>query len=184
MQEESAQQCDAVLRLDPGNYRWRSCAFTFLELGKTQRAQDFVRLDLGSEWSNWVAPSILLRERKIPAARERARQMPAGQAYHREFMQACLQSPAPGNMDAITKRAEVETLAEPDPEAWYVEGAIMGFCGQKSSALRLLKSAVEQNYCSYSALLSDPLLADLRRERAFDDVLTAASSCQKAVRNP
>jgi tetratricopeptide (TPR) repeat protein len=184
MQEEAAQQCDAAKRLDPGNYHLRSCAFVFMELGKTQRAQDFVRLDLGSEWSNWVAPAILLREGKVAEARERAKQMPAGAAYHRDFLHACLQNPPPGDFDAVARKTEAATLAEPDPELWYLEGAIMGFCGQKTAALHLLKAAVEQNYCAYSALLSDPLLAKLRQEQAFDEVLTAAGSCQKAVRNP
>jgi TolB-like protein len=182
-QEEAAQECDAALQLDPGDYHLRSCAFAFMELGKTQRALDFVGLDLGSEWSNWVTPSILLREGKVAEARERAKQMPAGAAYHGEFLQACLQSP-PGDMEKVTKDTEAATLAEPDPEAWYLEGSVMAFCGQKTAALHLLKAAVEQNYCAYSALLSDPLLAKLRKEQAFDVVLTAASGCQRAVRNP
>jgi len=182
MQEEAAQQCDAALRLDPGNYHLRSCAFAFMELGKSERAWDFVRLDLGSEWSNYVAPSILLREGKLAEARERAQQMPPGAAYHREFLQACLQSPA--NLEKITADTEAAVLAEPDPEAWYLEGSIMAFCGQKAAALHLLKAAVDQNYCAYSALLSDPLLAKLRKEQAFDAVLTAGHNCQSAVRAP
>jgi len=184
MLEEATQQCDAALRLDPGNYHLRSCAFAFMELGKTQRAMDFVRLDLGSEWSNWVAPAILLREGKTGPARERARQMPSGPAYHREFLQACLQSPPTANMDQLTKQTETAAMAQPDPEAWYLEGSIMAFCGQDASALRLLKAAVQQNYCAYSALLSDPLLARLRKVRDFDAVLTAGHNCQNAVRNP
>jgi hypothetical protein len=31
--------------------------------------------------------------------------------------------------------------------------------------LRLLKAAVQQNYCAYTALLDDPLLKDLRKRR-------------------
>ena len=29
----------------------------------------------------------------------------------------------------------------------------MAYCGQKDAALRLLKAAVQQNYCAYTALL-------------------------------
>jgi len=32
--EESAHECDTALSLDPGNYQFRSCAFTFDQLGK------------------------------------------------------------------------------------------------------------------------------------------------------
>ena len=61
-------------------------------------------------------------------------------------------------------------------------GALMAYCGQKDAALRLLKAAVQQNYCAYSALLEDPLLKDLRKETAFNEVLTAGSACQAALK--
>ena len=53
---------------------------------------------------------------------------------------------------------------------------------RKQAALHLLQSAVEQNYCAYSNLLSDPLLAKLRTDTEFDKVLTQAGPCQEAVR--
>jgi len=46
----------------------------------------------------------------------------------------------------------------------------------------LLKAAVQQNYCAYSALLDDPLLKDLRKETAFNEVLTSASNCQAVLK--
>jgi hypothetical protein len=58
----------------------------------------------------------------------------------------------------------------------------MAYCGQKDAALRLLKAAVQQNYCAYSPLLEDPLVKDLRKETAFNEVLTAASACQDALK--
>jgi len=73
-------------------------------------------------------------------------------------------------------------MTEPDPEEWYHVGALMAYCGQKDAALRLLKSAVQQNYCAYSALLDDPLLKNLRKETAFNEVLTAASTCQETLK--
>ena len=61
-------------------------------------------------------------------------------------------------------------------------GRADGICGQKEPALRLLKAAVQQNYCAYSALLDDPLLKDLRKETAFNEVLTAAANCQAVLK--
>ena len=58
----------------------------------------------------------------------------------------------------------------------------MAACGQNEPALRLLKLAVQQNYCAYSALLDDPLLKDLRKQAAFDEVLTAAGNCQATLK--
>jgi hypothetical protein len=80
------------------------------------------------------------------------------------------------------REAESSTMIEADPEAWYHVAALMASCGQKDAALRLLKAAVQQNYCAYSALLEDPLLKDLRKETAFNEVLTAGSKCQETLK--
>jgi hypothetical protein len=69
-------------------------------------------------------------------------------------------------------------LAEGDPEPQYFRGALMAFCGQKEIALRLLKTSIGRNYCAYSALQSDPLLAKLRGTPEFDQLLSAAKQCQ------
>ena len=47
MLEQSGQECNTARQLDPGNFAFRSCAWTFLEMGKTDRAMDFVHLDAG-----------------------------------------------------------------------------------------------------------------------------------------
>ena len=57
-----------------------------------------------------------------------------------------------------------------------------GVLRAERSRFALLKAAVQQNYCAYSALLEDPLLKDLRKETAFNEVLTAASACQETLR--
>jgi hypothetical protein len=85
-------------------------------------------------------------------------------------------------MNRIVRETEVSVMTEPDPEAWYHVGTLLPYCGQKDASLRLLKAAVQQNYCAYSALLGDPLLKSLRKETAFDEVLTAASACQETLK--
>ncbi len=181
MLEQAAGECDTAVALDPGNYAFRSCAWTFAELGKPERAAEFVRLDAGSEWAAYAMPSILLREGKVAEAREAVKHMPTTPRYHRDLLEACLQ-PRPADLDRIAHEDETNWPSDPDPELWYYQGAILAFCGKKQAALHMLESAVDQNYCAYSGLLSDPLLAKLRTETAFDKVLTKASSCQAAVR--
>jgi hypothetical protein len=44
--------------------------------------------------------------------------------------------------------------------------------------VRLLKKAVEQNYCAYTALQTDPLLVKLRGIPEFIELLSAAKECQ------
>jgi len=155
-----------------------------MELGQTARAMDFVRLDAGSEWSTFATSSVLLREGNLAEARENTKKITAAPHYHRDLLEACLGMRSPSELDKIAADTEASVLAEPDPEPWYYEGTIMAFCGKPAIALHMLNAAVEQNYCSYSALLSDPLLAKLRSSKEFDAVLTAAHQCQESVRNP
>ena len=179
---QSTSECNTALALDPGNYAFRSCAWAFMELGKSERAADFVRLDAGSEWAAWVMPSILLREGKISEAREAVKHMPTTPLYHRDLLEACLQLRPAADLDRMAQEAETSLPTEPDAETWYYQGALFAYCGKKQAALHLLQSAVEQNYCAHENLLSDPLLAKLRTDAAFDKVLTAAGLCQEAVR--
>jgi hypothetical protein len=179
---QSASECDTALALDPGNYTFRSCSWAFMELGKTDRAADFVRLDAGSEWAAYVAPSILLREGKIAEAREAVKRMPSTPRYHRDLLEACLQLRPAADLDRMAQEAESSLPTEPDPETWYYQGALFAYCGKKQAALHLLQSAVEQNYCAHENLLYDPLLTKLRTDTAFDKVLTAAGTCQETVR--
>jgi TolB-like protein len=184
MQEESARECDTALVLSPGDYQFRSCAWGFMEMGQTQRAMDFVRLDAGSEWAAFATLSVLLREGKSAEARESVKKVSPAAHYHRDLLEACLGMRPPSELDRITSVVEASVLSEPDPERWYYEGTIMAFCGKPDIALQMIKAAVDQNYCSYSALLSDPLLAKLRSSKEFDAVLTAAHQCQESVRQP
>ena len=182
MQEQAMKECNTARSLDPGAFNFRSCAWAFMELGQTDRAMDFVRMDAGSEWAAWATPYVYLTAGNLGQAREAAKSVPRAPFYHRDLMVACTSSPRPADMETIVRDAEASVMTEPDPEAWYRVGALMAYCGQKDAALRLLKAAVQQNYCAYSALLEDPLLKGLRKEPAFNQVLTAGSECQQALK--
>ena len=181
MLEQSTEECNTALALDPGNYSLRSCAWVFMELGKTGRAADFVRLDAGSEWAAWVMPSLLLREGKIQEAREAVKHMPSASRYRRDLLEACLQLRSNADLERMAQEAETGVPAEPDPEGWYYQGTLFAFCGKKQAALHLLQSAVERNFCAHENLLSDPLLAKLRADASFNKLLTSASACREAV---
>jgi TolB-like protein len=180
--DKSTQECNAARQLDPGNFFFRSCAWSFLEMGKTDRAMDFVHLDAGSEWAAWVTPYIYLAEGNVSEAHNAAKNMGKAASYHRELMDACTATPRPPDLAKIVRDNESSVMIEPDAENWYHVGALMAACGQSEPALRLLKAAVQQNYCGYGALLDDPLLKDLRKETAFNQVLTQASNCQAMLK--
>jgi len=182
MLQQAANECNTALSLDPGNYAFRSCAWAFMELGNSERAADFVRLDAGSEWAAYATPSVLLREGKIPEAREAVKRMPTTLRYHRDLLESCLQLRPAADLDRMAHDAETSLPTEPDPETWYYQGALFAYCGKKQAAFHLLQSAIGQNYCSYENLLSDPLLAKIRPDTAFDNLLSSARACQEAVR--
>lgn len=180
--DKSAEECNAARQLDPGNFSFRSCAWTFLQMGKTDRAMDFIQLDAGSEWAAWVTPYVYLAEGNIAEAHAAAKNMGKGPSYHRELMEACTLPQHPADLAKIVHDNEASVMTEPDAEHWYQVGEVMAACGQNEPALRLLKAAVQQNYCAYSALLDDPLLRNLRKDTAFNEVLTAASNCQSLLK--
>jgi TolB-like protein len=182
MQEQSTRECNSARSLDPGNFNFRSCAWAFMELGQTDRAMDFVHLDAGSEWAAWATPYVYLTAGNVAQARDAVKSVAKAPFYHRELLVACTQAQRPADLDRIVREAESSVMLEPDPEAWYHVAALMAYCGQDDAALRLLKASVQQNYCAYSALLADPLLKNLRKETAFNEVLTAASTCQAALK--
>jgi len=182
MLQQSANECNTALALDPGNYGFRSCAWAFMEMGNPERAADFVRLDAGSEWAAYATPSILLREGKIPEAREAVKRMPSTPLYHRDLLESCLQLRPAADLDRMAHEAETSLPTERDVETWYYQGALFAYCGKKQAAFHMLQSAIGQNYCSYENLLSDPLLAKLRPDTGFDKVLSSARGCQEAMR--
>jgi len=182
MLHEAGNECSTALALDPGNYIFRSCAWPFMDLGNADRAADFVRLDAGSLWASYVTPYLFLRAGKVAEAREAVKQMPTAPRYHRDVFEACLNLRPASELDRLAHEAETSFPSEPDPELWYNEGALFGYCGKKQAALHLLQSAIENNYCAYDNLLTDPLLAKLRSDPDIDKLLTAAHQCQEAVR--
>lgn len=52
MLDRSTTECDLARQLDPGDFAFRSCAWSFLQMGRTDRAMMFVHLDAGSEWAD------------------------------------------------------------------------------------------------------------------------------------
>ena len=180
--DESAQDCDKALALDPGNFGLRSCSLTFLVMGNSDHAMDFVRLDAGSDWANRSVLRMLLAQGKRAEARELGQKLSADRGGI-PYLRTCLDHPPSGStlspeLDQAGREFLTLALANPDPENRYVAATDFAVCGQKDFALRSLKSAIESNYCAYAALQRDPRLASLRSSSEFPPLLTAAKQCQ------
>jgi len=184
MLEQSTEECNKALALDPGNYTFRSCAWAFMESGNTKRAADFIKVDQGSEWAAYALPSLLLREGKIDEARDAVTKMPTAPRYHRDLLEACLGLRPYSEAQEMARKAETTTPAAPDAELLYYQGALFADCGLRAASLRMLQAAIDQNYCAYSNLQLDPMLRKLRQTEGFQKVLSSAKECQQENLTP
>jgi serine/threonine protein kinase/TolB-like protein len=177
--DEAQSECDKALSIDSANYNWRSCAFAFFEQGKSPRAMQYLNLDAGSEWSNAVRVSVLMRMGKTTEARQAAQQMTEKTMWMRGLLQACLAQAPAAEIHRFAESAQNELLPEQDSELKYYQGAVLAICGEKQIAYNFLRKAVAENYCARQALQSDPLLINLRDDAEFRQLVQAAAECQQ-----
>lgn len=178
---DAGKECDTAVGLDPGNFVYRSCAFAFFEQGQADRAMDFLRLDLGSEYVTNVLPTVLLRQGKVEEAREASAKVTRNTVWFGDMVRACLDSAQGGEAQNLAHAAEPILLGLRDPELKYYHATVLSYCGQKDLALQLLRSSIAQNYCSSEALDKDPLLEKVRGEPAFAELKAAGKRCSAAI---
>ena len=178
MLHDAARECDAALTLDPGNYDFRSCSFVFFEIGNTTRALEYLHLDSGTDWAASVLPAILVRQNKLDEAKLAAGKISSRPAWNAGLLQACLKPVAAPEMHRLTQAAAARLLGQLDPEFHYYHGSLLSWCGEQETATALIRSAIQANYCSYTALQSDPALAKLRATPEFAALLNEAKQCQ------
>ena len=177
--EDAQKECDAAAAIDPGNYNWRSCSFAFFEAGKMSWAKQYLNKDAGSEWTNAVMVSVLMREGRMAEARQAAQSMSASPVWMRDFLQACLNKAPATEVHRLAERAQNELLSETDSELKYYQGSLLAACGEKEIGYKFLAKAVDEKYCAYQALQGDPLLSGVQTDPEFQRIVQAAEACQK-----
>jgi eukaryotic-like serine/threonine-protein kinase len=179
--EESAHECDTAIAVDAGNFRLRSCAFTFDQLGKYDRAMDFLQLDAGSVWVSSNVMRHDIRAGKLVQAKEIAGKFSNDgstlDGYYR-MMRACLENPSSAEVPSLAREVVAARIADSDPEPRYVVAGDLLFCGQKDAAVTLLKSAIAAHFCAYSGLQNDSTWAKLRGTPEFTQALADAKQCR------
>jgi TolB-like protein/tetratricopeptide (TPR) repeat protein/predicted Ser/Thr protein kinase len=178
LMREAAQECNEALRLDPGNYQFRSCASVFFTMGQYDRGRAFLKLDAGSEWSNNVEVNALLREGKTQAALEQLRRLPNSPFFHSRALAACYSSPRPSDAEHLLDEAEKDVLVFHDPEPRFSFAVHYNACRGNAFTARLLKSAIGSGFCGYENLQTDALLAQFRKSPEYPATLAQAKQCQ------
>jgi len=175
---EAAQECQSAMRLDPGNYQFRSCASVFFSLGRHDEGRAFLKLDAGSEWSNNVEVHALLREGRTQDALEQLRRLPESSFFHSRALAACYSNPRPPDAEQLWAQAEKDVLAFHDPEPRFSSAVHYNACRGNAFTARLMKSAITSGFCGYENMQSDPLLANFRKSTEYPAVLAQAKQCQ------
>ena len=176
--EESLVECDTARRLDPNNSRlWRSCAINFLELQRYDRALEYLKADHDSVWARNTTVSFLMRQGRTVEAREVARKL--GADFNSHVVLACLEKRPRAELNAIAAGETVGLMAVRDSEPKYFAAAELAHCGYTDLGLRLLRKAVQENYCAIPAMDEDPLLASLRETGDFAEIRKMGIDCQK-----
>ncbi len=183
--EDSARECNKAYTLDSGDYGLRSCHNTFLQLGDYRRSAEFAALDplwAGTASTQGLLASLHSGDRQA-AVRAFAGLSPnerSERPLHPEIA-PCLANPA-GTVDS-TAKWEAELMANRDPEPKFIGGSRAYLaCGEPVVApvLRLLKRAVEQNYCASEALDRIPGLAPLHAKPEYQQIQAQAHRCHDA----
>ncbi|HEY6968539.1 MAG TPA: protein kinase [Candidatus Angelobacter sp.] len=176
--KEAVEECNAAVRLDPGNYEFRSCTSVFYLTGDFDRAMYFVNLDAGSEWSNNAVASLLLRQGKRKEALDWLHKLPDSRFFHIRALEACYSTPRPPGSEQLLQQVEKELLAVRDPEAKYRQASLLSSCRGNDSTARLVKAAIDGGFCAYDDLQLDTLMAGFRKSPEYPAVLAQAKQCR------
>jgi hypothetical protein len=94
-------------------------------------------------------------------------------------MEPCLQHQPPAKGGVAAKQTRSEIMADHDPGPKFLLAAWDSFCGQPEFAFRELRRAIEQNYCAYPQMETDPLLAKVRGMPEFAEIRSLGIACQQ-----
>jgi hypothetical protein len=72
-----------------------------------------------------------------------------------------------------------QVLALTDSEPKYTLSGYVALCGDREGALKLLRGAVEANFCGYPAMDRDPLFASIRSSPEFAEIRKLGMACQQ-----
>jgi eukaryotic-like serine/threonine-protein kinase len=186
--EDAAHECNEAISRDPTNPAFRTCSATFIQLGRYDRALDFVRLDSGSEWSRLVTRWVYQRVGRRDEAREQHRQQspnyPPGltPASFHGFIARCLSGASPTGAGRLSDEEVRTFLTLRDSEPLYFFAGDLAYCGDPAAALRLLRESIPRNYCASAAIAIDPMFAAIRNAAEYRELLSAAHACRDRFR--
>ena len=145
---------------------------------------DYLKLDAGSEYSNAVKVTVLMRQGKMTEAHRAVQSMTENPLWMRGVLQACLNKAPAAEVHRAAEAAEKVLTPVRNSALKYYQGSALAACGEKQIAYEFLRKAVDGRYCAHEALLEDPLLARVRGDAEFHTIVAAAAKCQQDFKTP
>jgi serine/threonine protein kinase len=174
--KDAGDRCEEALLLDRKvqTSGIRTCAIVFMLRGDYPRTQNYLRLDEGSDFIKALTLDMLARQGKTQEAQKLGSPNVPGWKSS-DLLLACLARNPSTDVAAVA----TSVTASDDPELNYLAAARLAYCGRSEAAADLLHLAIRRNYCSYPAMDSDPLLANLRATPQYAEIRAAGRACQE-----
>ena len=130
---------------------FRSCSLVYILLGRYDRVPAYIDLDPLSAYVRYRGMELAILRNDKAAALEEARSISAGPHSYADarMIEAFLGGAAPERVRQWSREAEGYLDRNNTPEFPFVEARYQAWAGQTEPALRLLKRAMANNYCSY-----------------------------------
>lgn len=176
---EAESECEKTRSLDAGTQDLASCGHIFIALGKYDRAREYFHLVSGTEYEKSGLAAILVREGKQEEALKYLKSLPTTGVYGLLLLEPCLQHQPPPNGAVGAQKIRSMVMADYDPGVKYVLATADSFCGHPEFAFRELRRAIEQDYCAYPEMETDPLLANIRGMPEFAEIRSLGIACQQ-----
>jgi serine/threonine protein kinase len=177
--DEARNECDTAIRLDPGNYMFRSCSALYLSNELPDRAKAFFELDPGSEWNNNITAIQLLRAGKTDQALAKIRLLPNSSFFHGRAIEACYSNPRPANYQELIDKVKKDLPAMNDPEPRYSQALTFTHCLGNDFSIPIMRGAVKDGFCAYEFLQRDvKVYPELTKSPDFPALMSEAKACR------
>jgi DNA-binding winged helix-turn-helix (wHTH) protein len=185
MFKESAEECDLALKVDPDNATFRSCSMAYLLLGRYDRAAAVADLDPLSMYARFRKIELALLVNDKTAALNVADSMrldPPNEYPEARLMEAVLNGAPQSTVLNWSRESEALYDRINHSEAYFVAARYQSWAGQTEPALRLLRRAISNSYCSYPVIDSDPFFANIRQLPEYKQLRESGIACRNSFR--
>jgi len=176
MNNESVQEMEKAMAIDPENPGFRSIVITYIFAGELEKSFESSKLFKQSEYILGYQGAALFRMgRKDQAVEYFNRCLSMNPDGLQALWVTCMKASIEGNIDLGMEAArQFENVNIVDPEAWYHFAGNYGLLGDRDGCIRALQRAVDGGFFNYPFMLSDSFLDSVRDDEEFLMVLQEA----------